>query len=133
MAEANENSDGLEIKLTKVESGDASNQLAAWLSAETSDVQKAVNGDVFERPITSRTIQTAWKNLEESLKEDQCRALLSQEYYLTTIKGENCGFIEINIMKSITEEDNVINLHCESEPFAMLSNIFVLPGHRGKG
>jgi len=122
------------VSLVNVEAGTSSKLLADWLNSEGPEVQMAVDGGDFGRPVTATGITHKWRNLGSWVEEHRNRKLIEQHTCLAYVGDSPRGHVEVNVMQSVNLHNNPINAFCGVEHnFAILGNIIVVPSSRGEG
>lgn len=123
------------LVLVSAAAHDSSQILAAWLNAEHEQVQLAVDGGDFGRPITAEGIRDTWSNLGSWVHSNRGRRLIEQQTCLAySEEGSPFGHVELNVMLALDGDNNPINRFCGTEhAFAILGNIIMSPSVRRRG
>mmetsp|Transcript_111785 Transcript_111785/g.348379 ORF Transcript_111785/g.348379 Transcript_111785/m.348379 type:complete len:198 (+) Transcript_111785:61-654(+) len=110
-------------------------RLAAWLNAEDEEMQLAVDGGNFGRPLMPAGIRKWWDSKEAFFREQRGWETLSYRIFDVVSEGAGvCGHIEVAVIQGTDPEMNVATRHCGSGvPFGWLLYVYILPAFRGGG
>lgn len=74
-----------------------------------------------------------WKDACEEQKNRSRKMLELLHLTPSDVSGTSCGHIEMVIATAVELEANPINKRFGAQPFAILLNVYVAPGHRNSG